>query len=141
MENTSQAFEQVESWLHKWTVDPLHAKQAFSAFYDWLKAEGMLLEFKERPGISYSLRAKHPLQKDRPLFVLIDVVDDDAEERWLSVCFYADMIQDSKELGDFVPGGLMGLNALCLNLEEDDKAMCDYIQNRLMEAASMAKKY
>ncbi len=136
-----QTCTQIDQWLDAWKVDPLNAKEAFFAYYSWLKAEGMELEFKERPGISYSLRAKHPSQQDRPLFVLIDVVDDDAEERWLSVCFYADMVQDREELGDFVPSGLMGLNALCLNLEEDDNVMRDYIQNRLTEAASLAKKY
>ncbi len=141
MQSNELVSPEVDQWLAEWTVDPLRAKDAFTSFYDWLKAEGMLLDFKARPGISYSLRARHPQQQDRPLFVLIDVVDDDAEERWLSVCFYADMVQDREELGDFVPGGLMGLNALCLNLEEDDKAMCDYIQNRLMEAASVAKKF
>ncbi len=136
-----QMYTQIDTWLQDWKVDPLNAKEAFVGFYDWLKAENMELDFKQRPGISYSLRARHSLQKDRPLFVLIDVVDDIAEERWLSVCFYADMVQDSKELGDFVPSGLMGLNALCLNLEEDDVSMRDYIQNRLMEAANVAKKF
>ena len=131
----------INEWLDAWTVDPLLAKNAFINFYSWLKNEGMQFEFKERPGISFSLRAKHPQQQERPLFVLIDVVDDEAEERWLSVCFYADMVKDDQELGDFVPNGLMGLDALCLNLEENDENMCKYIQERLAEATSMAIKF
>ncbi len=139
--SAEQVHAQVEAWLEEWKVDPLNAKEAFVSFYTWLKSEGVQFEFKERPSVSYSLRAIHPMQKERPLFALIDVVDDDPEERWLSVCFYADMIHDREELGDFVPNGLMGLHALCLNLEEDDTSMRDYIQNRLMEAASVAKKF
>ena len=59
---------------------------------------------------------------------------------WLSVCFYADMVNDPDELGDFVPSGLMGKDACCLNLEEDDPAMRDYILARLGEAAASAAK-
>ncbi len=139
--DTEKTCTEIDAWLQDWKIDPLHAKEAFITFYSWLKEQGVLFEFKARPGISYSLRARHTLQKDRPLFVLIDVVDDDAEERWLSVCFYADMVQDPKEMGDFVPQGLMGQDALCLNLEENDTAMQNYISERISEAASMAKKF
>ena len=72
--------------------------------------------------------------------MLVDVVDDEPEARWLSVCFYADMVNDPEELGDFVPSGLMGKDACCLNLEEDDPAMRDYILARLGEAAASAAK-
>ncbi len=133
--------ENIEAWLKDWTIDPLQAKPAFVDFYTWLQEQDVVLEFKERAGISYSLRARHTLQKDRPLFVLIDVVDDDAEERWLSVCFYADMVQDPQELGDFVPNGLMGLDALCLNLEQEDAQMRAYIQERIAQAAKVARKF
>ena len=47
---------------------------------------------------------------------------------------------DPDELGDFVPSGLMGKDACCLNLEEDDPAMRDYILARLGEAAASAAK-
>ena len=56
----------------------------------------------------------------------------------LSVCFYADMIQDPDELGDFVPGGLLGEDACCFNLDENDEAMRDYIRARIVEAAISA---
>ena len=95
---------------------------------------------KARPGVSYSLRAANAKNDERPLFVLVDVVDDEPEARWLSVCFYADMVNDPDELGDFVPSGLMGKDACCLNLEEDDPAMRDYILARLGEAAASAAK-
>ncbi|MDE7064556.1 MAG: hypothetical protein K2O70_03685 [Desulfovibrionaceae bacterium] len=131
--------QEVNAFLDAWTVDPNNAKAAFSAYREWLAAQpGVSLEFKARPGVSYSLRAVHEHQRERPLFVLVDVVDDEPEARWLSVCFYADMVSDPDEAGDFVPQGLMGQDACCLNLEEDDATMRAYIQARLREACAKA---
>ena len=138
---SATAQQEVNAFLDAWITDPNNAKAAFSGYREWLAAQpGVSLEFKARPGVSYSLRAVHDNQKERPLFVLVDVVDDEPEARWLSVCFYADMVNDPDELGDFVPSGLMGKDACCLNLEEDDPAMRDYILARLGEAAASAAK-
>ncbi len=138
--STQQACTQIDAWLSNWQADPLKGKIAFNLYYSWLKEQNFELDFNERPGISYSLRAKHPSQEKRTLFVLVDVVDDDPDERWLSVCFYNDMIQDPDELGDFVPDGLMGEDALCLNLDEENEEMQAYIFKRIQEAASSASK-
>lgn len=136
----TQTPQELETFLESWTADPNGAKEAFIRFRDFLlTTPDVRFEFKARPGVSYSLRAANPKQT-RPLFVLVDVVDDEPEARWLSVCFYADMISDPDELGDFVPSGLMGEDACCLNLEEDDAAMRDYILARLGEAAAAAAK-
>lgn len=136
----TQTPQELETFLESWTADPNGAKEAFIRFRDFLlTTPDVRFEFKARPGVSYSLRAANPKQS-RPLFVLVDVVDDEPEARWLSVCFYADMINDPDELGDFVPSGLMGEDACCLNLEEDDAAMRDYILARLKEAAAAAAK-
>lgn len=136
----TQTPQELETFLESWTADPNGAKEAFIRFRDFLlTTPDVRFEFKARPGVSYSLRAANPKQS-RPLFVLVDVVDDEPEARWLSVCFYADMINDPNELGDFVPSGLMGEDACCLNLEEDDAAMRDYILARLGEAAAAAAK-
>ena len=54
------------------------------------------------------------------------------------MCFYADMITDPSELGDYVPQGLMGEDACCFNLDEDDADMRAYIADRLREAAAKA---
>ena len=94
----------VEELVQAWQSDPQNARAAFLAYRDYLVGlENVSLEFKARPGVSYSLRARNAAQKRRELFVLVDVVDDEPESRWLSVCFYADMIQDPDELGDYVP--------------------------------------
>ncbi|MDE5880042.1 MAG: hypothetical protein K2G99_08550, partial [Desulfovibrio sp.] len=80
--------EEVKQFEDGWTVDPLQVKPAFEAWERFLAGlENVGLDFKARPGISYSLRARHAAQKGRELFVLVDVVDDEPESRWLSVCF------------------------------------------------------
>lgn len=131
--------DEMQQFLQDWQKDPLHTKAAFTEFWQYLSALPQVeCSFKARPQVSYSLRAALA-GSERPLFVLVDVVDDAPEARWLSVCFYADMITDPQELGDFVPEGLMGRDACCLNLEEDDPAMRAYILARLEEAAIAAK--
>lgn len=131
--------QEVREFLNHWQTDPLNARQAFMAYRDFLvNLSGVSLDFKARPGVSYSLRARHEAQQQRELFVLVDVVDDEPESRWLSVCFYADMITDPDELGDYVPEGLMGEDACCFNLDEDDATMREYIAARLAEAAKSA---
>ena len=132
----------VEELVQAWQSDPLNARAAFLAYRDYLAGlENVSLEFKARPGVSYSLRARNAAQKRRELFVLVDVVDDEPESRWLSVCFYADMIQDPDELGDYVPAKLSFepdervVAACCL---KDDDAMRAYIADRIAEAARSA---
>jgi hypothetical protein len=51
------------------------------------KKEHVTLAFISRPGVSYSLRAAMDNlgERGRPLFVMIDIIDDDSENRWLSV--------------------------------------------------------
>ncbi len=112
-------------------------KSSFLHFKNYLtKKEGVRLDFVARPGITYSLRAVHEKQKDRELFVMVDVIED--VSRWLSICFYDNMITDKEERGDFVPGGLMGEDAICFDLEEHDEAQIRYIEARLDEAFSVA---
>ncbi|MEG2172010.1 MAG: hypothetical protein RRY29_01980 [Desulfovibrionaceae bacterium] len=128
--------DEVRAFLDEWTADPLNAKLAFTEFWHYLSTLAQVeCSFKARPQVSYSLRASYVGNTARPLFVLVDVVDDEPETRWLSVCFYADMVTDPEELGDFVPEGLMGKDACCLNLEEDDTNMRAYIMARIKEAA------
>ena len=131
--------EGLQEMLAGWNVDPVAARPAFERYAAWLaELPDVSLSFKARPGVSYSLRARHAAQNSRELFVLVDVVDDEPENRWLSVCFYADMVNDPEERGDFVPKGLMGADACCLSLDEDDADMREYIAARLAEAAAAA---
>lgn len=133
--------EQVQQFLNEWQKDALGTKPVFQFFYDGFEhREGVTLEWVARPGISYSLRAVHENQKDRPLFVMMDVIDDDAEERWLSVCFYGDMVSDPEELGDLIPGGLLGADGYCFDVSEGKEALKQYVGARIEEAYQNAGK-
>lgn len=125
--------DEMQKFLDGWQNDPILAKDAFLQYRDTLLSyPNVGAEFVSRPGISYSLRAK----KGDKIVALVDVVDDDPDNRWLSVCFYAETVSDPDEAGDFVPQGLFGEDAICFNLDENDAEMRSYINDRLKEAAS-----
>jgi hypothetical protein len=94
------------------------------------------LDFIPRPGVTYSLRARHTAQKTKTLFVMIDVIEDNP--RWLSICFYAEMITDPEGRGDVVPRGLLGDDAVCFDLSEHDPEAVRYLEARLDEAFKKA---
>ncbi len=126
---------EVQAFIEQWKEDPLNVRQAFIKWRDYfLSVPKLRLEFNARPGISYSLRAVPASQAEPSPLVLVDVVDDEPSSRWLSVCFYADMVSDPEEIGDFVPSGLLGKDALCFNYDTDDPGLRDYIAARLKEA-------
>jgi hypothetical protein len=132
--------EKVQQFLDEWKSDSLGTKPVFQFLYQELQGrEGVTLDWVPRPGISYSLRASHENQADRPLFVMLDVIDDDAEERWLSVCFYGDMVSDPEELGDLIPGGLLGSDGYCFDVSEGEEGLKQYVGARIREARENAK--
>ena len=123
--------------FERWTDDSGNIKPAFVELQEWLsRKEGTTFSFKSRSGISYSLRANLGKTGDVQgrLFVMVDIVDDDPENRWLSVCFYGDMITDPNEEGDLVPEGLFGEDGYCFDLYEYDKAAISYLEQRIDEA-------
>lgn len=121
-------------FLEQWTDDPNSIKPIFEHFKEILSGcEGANLTFKARPGISYSLRGVCP-EQDRELFVMVDVVDDDPSDRWLSICFYDDQVSDPDDIGDWAPEGLGGLDARCFNIEEKDNKTISYVEDRIREA-------
>ena len=111
------------NFLEEWEEDDMGVHSLFVSLHDHLQGmAGRELSFKGRPGISYSLRAKHPNQQKRDLFVLVDVIDDEPEERWLSICFYADsLLPEQIAVGDVVPGGLGGEDACCFDVGEAEE--------------------
>lgn len=113
----------LEQFLEQWTDDETGMRTFFGQLQSYLvKQSNVSLDFKARPGISYSLRAKHAQQKKRDLYVLIDVIDDEPDERWLSICFYAESLSEElQEHGDVVPAGLMGEDACCFDISEYDE--------------------
>ncbi len=129
----------LSAFLEGWTDDPCAVKPLFMAMHALLnRLDRVSLEWKSRPGISHSLRARHEAQKKRELFVLIDIIDDDPKARWLSLCFYADMTGDPEEQGDLVPGGLLGEDARCFDIDSPTEDSTDYVLRRLEEAAATA---
>ena len=129
----SQAIPELDAFLADWTDTPQKNRQAFMELKNHLGAKpGAVLSFIARPGVTYSLRAAAPDRSDRPLFVMVDVIEDDP--RWLSVCFYDDLVQDPDELGDHVPEGLLGEDAVCFDLETYDPELFAYVIARIDEA-------
>ena len=68
---------------------------------------------------------------------MVDIIDDDPENRWLSICFYAETITDPKEEDDIIPGGLLGEDGYCFDLFEEDNEMITYLKERMNEACEV----
>jgi len=124
---------ELNAFIEKWKETPEKNRETFLHFREYLAGkEGVTLEFISRPGVTYSLRAAHAVQKKKELFVMVDVIEDDP--RWLSVCFFGEMIKDPGEKGGFVPEGLLGEDAVCFDIEERNEELIRYIEFRLDEA-------
>ena len=131
--------EKMQRFIDEWTRDSLGTKPVFRSLYRELEEMNKVtLTWVDRPGISYSLRASHENQKDRPLFVMLDVVDDDPDARWLSVCFYGDMVSDPEEFGELIPGGLLGSDGYCFDISTRDEDLVEYVGTRIREAFEKA---
>ena len=131
--------EQLGEFIDGWQETTEQNKKGFLALKELLQSmESVFLEFVPREGVTYSLRAKHGNQTQRQLFVMVDVIE--GEPRWLSVCFYADMITDPQEKGDFVPGGLLGEDACCFDMDENNGETAHYLEERILEAGGNAGK-
>lgn len=129
----NKSLSELHDFIDGWSDSSERNKEAFVRLKNRLEAQGgVVLEFVSRPGVTYSLRASHPNQSRRSLFVMADVIEDDP--RWLSVCFYGDMIADPDEQGDFVPEGLLGEDAMCFDIDQYDDALLKYVEDRLDEA-------
>ena len=124
-------------FLEAWEIDPQKLKQTFLKTIDKLKTlEETRLNFISRPGVSYSLRARlrNRHDKSRNLFALVDIIDNDPDNRWLSICFYEETVTDPDELGNFVPKGILGEDGYCFDLYEDDPFLASYVERRIEEA-------
>lgn len=127
------------TFIEQWEETPERNKAMFLHFKEYLsQKEGVTLKFVPRTGLTYSLRAVHAAQKKRELFVMVDVIED--TPRWLSVCFYGEMISDPDEQGDFVPQGLLGEDAVCFDIEKWDDELIGYVDARLDEAWQSASQ-
>ncbi|PID45068.1 MAG: hypothetical protein CR981_00835 [Proteobacteria bacterium] len=129
----SEKLKELDDFIDQWPDSMKECRQIFLSLKELLQhLPQVSMEFIARPGVSYSLRGVHQEQQDKPLFVMVDVIDDDP--RWLSVCFYGEMVTDPDECGDFVPGGLLGADAVCFDIESDNATMLTYVKERIREA-------
>ncbi len=125
--------QELKDFITNWVDDSPKTKIAFLELIHYLQAQGEVnLDFHPRPGLTYSLRGVSREKKDKPLFVMVDVIE--GEPRWLSVCFYSKMISDPEGIGDFVPGGLLGEDGTCFDLEEYSAGKIAYLKARIGEA-------
>jgi len=132
--------EELDTFLAEWEDNALQVKKSFGLLQNYLANKADLtFIFRARPGVSYSLRAKHILQTKRELFLIMDVIDD-PENRWLSICFYPDMIADPEDKGVLIPLGLLGEDGYCFDLEEWDEEYLEYLLARLDEAYDYASR-
>ncbi len=133
--------KELEDFINNWSETESKTKKAFTEIYDHLMTlVDTTLQFNARPNVSYSLRPSHNSQKNRSLFAMVDVIDDDPEERWLSVCFYGEMITDPEEAGDLIPEGLLGEDGYCFDLYEYNKDEVEYLKHRLSQAHENAQE-
>lgn len=125
--------KEIENFIDQWPENSNGCQAVFGRLYDFLKRlSGTRIEFHARPGITYSLRGIPEKTGDFPLFVMIDVIDD--QPRWLSVCFYEQLVNDDEGRGDSVPGGLLGEDGLCFDVESEDEELISYLQQLIVEA-------
>ena len=135
----STILDAINAFTESWTDTETRMKEAFLSLQHHLESnDGITLDFHSRPGVSYSLRARHAAQTERDLFVMVDVIDDDPSERWLSVCFYGDMITDPDEEGDLIPEGLKGSDGYCFDMDDYDEEKVAYLKARFDEACANA---
>lgn len=130
---------EVQALVEEWRAGSSEMVDCFLELYNCtVELVDVSLEFVARPGVSYSLRPKHKHQLDRNLFAMVDVIDDDPEARWLSVCFYGDMISDPERKGEVIPGGLAGSDGYCFDMFEADQELTGYLKERIAEAHKKA---
>lgn len=135
-ENLKEYHEMMEL-LDGWADDSQNMKAVFIELKEKFYAKkDVMFSFASRPGVSYSLRVNvgNRIKKDRPLFALMDIVDDESAGRWLSVCFYSDLVTDPDDEGNLVPEGILGEDGYCFDLFEYDRDLITYIKQRVDEA-------
>lgn len=128
-----KVLHELTDFLDDWQETPDKNKSTFIRLKEYIATkQGVVLDYQPRQGLTYSLRAAHANQSDKPLFVMVDVIED--TPRWLSICFYGEMIKDPEEKGAFVPGGLLGEDAVCFDIDAIQEAEIQYVESRIEEA-------
>lgn len=129
--------KEIDSFIAQWPDSPDRCRELFTRLYAFLKTlDGAGIDFHARPGITYSMRGVPAGESDYGLFVMVDVIEE--QPRWLSVCFYEQMVSDPDSRGDRVPGGLLGEDGICFDAESYDESLLAYLCERINEACKAA---
>lgn len=132
---------EIKNFIEGWGNESPKVKSMAKSMCDCLcNVPNLEFAYRGRPGISHSLRIGPGSDPDRPFFALIDVIDDEPEARWLSICMYADLVDDPKDLADPIPGGLDGNDAMCFDLDEDAEDTITYVLDVLVKASQKVKE-
>ncbi|WP_449246044.1 hypothetical protein [Desulfarculus baarsii] len=133
--------KQLANLLADWPEFQDELREAFVSLKDYAaKLPGVVMEFIARPGVSNSLRLDlepRPAGRQRPLLAMIDAVPMEGM-MMLSVCFFADEVDDPEERGDLIPGGLMGSDGYCFDHDGQEPDMTDYLKRRIKAAHAKA---
>ncbi|MBW2208593.1 MAG: hypothetical protein JRG79_16935 [Deltaproteobacteria bacterium] len=132
-----EQYQSLTAFIEKWEKDSSRVKDVFEQLHEKLhNKEYTTLSFKARPGVSYSLRANRWVgdDQDPQLYALIDVIDDDPENRWLSVCFYDGTVSDPEQLGNLIPQGILGDDGYCFDVNEKDETLTLFLGQKIDEA-------
>lgn len=136
MFSTQTDFEDFSRILDQWRRDEHRIKDVFLGLVQrFREKDDATLSIVSRPGISHSLRARVKEEAgEGKLIAMVDIVDDDPDDRWLSICFYGECVTDPEGEGDLVPGGLLGEDGYCFNLFHNDESFISYLEQRIDEA-------
>ncbi|RLB18677.1 MAG: hypothetical protein DRG82_03315 [Deltaproteobacteria bacterium] len=133
-------YEELQLFLNAWNGENGTIKCIFLQFQSILaELPGVVFDFVSRPGVSISLRAERVFQGNTALFALVDVVDDDPESRWLSVCFPSVVVSDPQGLGNLISEGISGRDGYCFDVFEEDASFFKYLEERIREAFERSK--
>lgn len=130
---TTNINAEIQNFFQQWD-DASGMKALCGSLYSHMTTfSGLRMEFVARPGVSYSIRMLGQGAED--IAALLDVIDDDPDGRWLSLCFPDAIVTDPDEEGDQVPSGLNGKDARCFSIDAIQDATEQYMKDRLTEAA------
>lgn len=133
------SLQEFASFLSSWKESGQEMAKVYESLYEAVAAlPGVSFSFMPRPGLTYSLRPVQESQKERTFFAIMDVIDDEPEERWLSICFYGDMVTDPEERGDLVPNGLGNADGYCFDMYSPDAELTAYLVDRIKQAHASA---
>lgn len=125
---------EIQDFFAQWAEDSDIKKLCEVLYAHMDDCSGVKLEFVARPGVSYSIRMLG--QRPEDVAALLDVIDDDPTDRWISLCFPDAFVTDPEEEGDLVPNGLNGNDARCFSIDVLADATEGYMKARLSEAAN-----